>query len=182
MKLQTFSFLSKNFNFYRQLAERWWEGREETAFPLAAKDFTQPPAPLTRRKARTPPPARLARRWHRAAAPPAPESACLPAEVLKLLTFSFLQSNSNFIVSLSNLCKRCEGATVPAAEPHFANLPAVPCTAAHRHPSAPAPTVPRPCHAPSPHPTPPSPRRDFETAGFQFLCKVFQTLWSAYRT
>ena len=38
----------------------------------------------------------------------------LPAVVLRPLAFSFLQSNSNFDVSLPNLSKRCEGATVPA--------------------------------------------------------------------
>ena len=37
-----------------------------------------------------------------------------PTKVLKLRTFSFLQSISNFMVSLPNLSKRCEGATVPA--------------------------------------------------------------------
>ena len=38
-----------------------------------------------------------------------------PTKVLKLRTFSFLQSISNFVVGLPNLSKRCEGATVPAA-------------------------------------------------------------------
>ena len=37
-----------------------------------------------------------------------------PTKVLKLRTFSFLQSISNFVVGLPNLSKRCEGATVPA--------------------------------------------------------------------
>ena len=61
----------------------------------------------TRRKAHPPPPARLARRRHRAAAPrTTPEAACLPAEVLQLLTFSFLQSNSNFAVRLPNASEK----------------------------------------------------------------------------
>ena len=47
-------------------------------------------------------------------APPVPASVRLPAVVLRPLAFSFLQSNSNFDVSLPNLSKRCEGATVPA--------------------------------------------------------------------
>ena len=37
---------------------------------------------------------------------PAPDSARLPAEVLKLQDFSFYQSISNFVVSLPNLCKK----------------------------------------------------------------------------
>ena len=37
-----------------------------------------------------------------------------PAKVLKLQTYSFYQSISIFIVSLPNLSKGCEGATVPA--------------------------------------------------------------------
>ena len=45
---------------------------------------------------------------------PAPDSARLPAEVLKLQDLSFCQSISNFMVSLPNLSKRCEVATVPA--------------------------------------------------------------------
>ena len=45
---------------------------------------------------------------------PAPVPACLPTEVLKLQDFSFYQSISSFVVSLPNLSKRCEGATVPA--------------------------------------------------------------------
>ena len=122
----------------------------------------------TRRKAHPPPPARLARRRHRAAAPrTTPESACLPAEVLQLLTFSFLQSNSNFIVSLSNLCKRCEGATVPAAEPHFANLPA-----ALPNPACHAPRSPMCALAVPPHP--PSHREILKLLTFSFFAKQFK--------
>ena len=38
-----------------------------------------------------------------------------PTKVLKLRTFSFLQSISNFMVSLPNLSKRREGTAVPSA-------------------------------------------------------------------
>ena len=43
-----------------------------------------------------------------------PEPACLPAEVLKPQTSISLQSISNFMFSLPNSSKGCEGATVPA--------------------------------------------------------------------
>ena len=55
----------------------------------------------------------LARRAHPAHRPRL-NSLVHPTKVLKLRTFSFLQSISNFVVGLPNLSKRCEGATVPA--------------------------------------------------------------------
>ena len=45
---------------------------------------------------------------------PHPHPLVHPAEVLKPQTFSSLESISNFVVSLPNLSKGCEGATVPA--------------------------------------------------------------------
>ena len=89
------------------------------------------------------------------------ELARLPAEVLKLLAFCFLQSNSNFVAGLPSLSKGCEGATVPAAVTNFTKLHLL--------------------HSPTPESVR-SPLRSFETANFQFLCKAFQTLLSAYRT
>ena len=44
-----------------------------------------------------------------------PEPACLPAEVLKPQTSISLQSISNFMFSLPNSSKGCEGTAVPAA-------------------------------------------------------------------
>ena len=51
-------------------------------------------------------------RRHLPAVPPAP--ARLPDEALKLQALVSCQSNSNYIVSLPNVSKGCEGATVPA--------------------------------------------------------------------
>ena len=111
----------------------------------AAHRASVPPAPRTHRpRAR-----RAARRSPRHARSFTRRAIRLPAEVLKLQAFSFLQSILNFVVSLPNLSKRCEGATVPAAEPHFANPPPTPESAR-------------------------SPRRSFGIAGFKFFAKHFK--------
>ena len=73
------------------------------------------------------PAARLAHRAHIASTvarlhrtPPAPAAhtppcpLVHPAGILKLRAYNFLQTTSNFDVSLPNPSKRCEGATVPA--------------------------------------------------------------------